>query len=74
LKEGEEATVSYVDVEGVEAAQRTKELEERWFFECACGRCLRELGRLGPQSSSPRGVVGDSGSGAVTKVTQHFAG
>lgn len=71
LKEGEEATVSYADVEGVDVAQRMMELKERWFFECACVRCLRELGSLGSlggldslgglQSSSSRDVVGSSG-------------
>lgn len=74
LEEGEEATVSYVDVEGVEVAQRTRELKERWFFECACGRCLRELGRLGAQTASPRDIVGNPGGGEAPKVTQGCVG
>jgi len=47
---GEEATIAYVDVEGVRGEERRRELRERWFFECGCGSCKREMGRGGCRS------------------------
>lgn len=40
---GEEATVAYIDIEGVEVNERRKALRETWFFECLCSLCLKEL-------------------------------
>ncbi|KAF8467778.1 hypothetical protein BDZ91DRAFT_848377 [Kalaharituber pfeilii] len=47
VKEGEEARIAYVDVEGVDVEKRRKELAERWFFDCECGRCKTEMRKKG---------------------------
>lgn len=43
LIEGEEATIAYVEVDGVGVGERRRELRERWFFDCMCARCKREM-------------------------------
>ncbi|KAH9946515.1 SET domain-containing protein [Amylocystis lapponica] len=41
---GEELCISYGHVEGMGWRERRKELQEGWFFECRCSRCLAEIG------------------------------
>ena len=43
ISEGEEATIAYVDVESAGVGERRRELKERWFFDCMCGRCKMEM-------------------------------
>ncbi|XP_030853823.1 histone-lysine N-methyltransferase SMYD3-like [Strongylocentrotus purpuratus] len=47
VREGEECTISYVDV-SEPAKERQAELKERYHFTCKCVKCIEEINSLGP--------------------------
>lgn len=53
IRKGEEVTLSYID-EIIPVQERRAELQDRYFFECACGRCAREESLPNPFSTLSR--------------------
>ncbi|KAF8426264.1 hypothetical protein EV426DRAFT_715621 [Tirmania nivea] len=67
LPAGAEATVAYLDVDAVSVQERRRVLRERWFFDCMCARCRREMGEKEEEGEGGEGGGEGQGEGEVDK-------